>query len=275
MHKAQQSSRQVYGPRLWNWPQKIVLLAGELKTNMRSLFIKEISSFFSNITGYLVIFVYLLINSLLLWVIPGDYNIIDSGYATLSPLFEISPWVFLFLVPAITMRSFAEERRLGTLELLLTRPLSELQIILAKYFAALSLVILSLLPTLIFYLSVYLLGNPQGNVDTGGTWGSYLGLFFLAAIYVAIGIFSSSLTDNQVVAFIVGTILCLVMFMGFEIIAAVPLFSGFEQWIAYLGIHEHYQSISRGIVDTRDVVYFVTIAAFFILLTREVVGKSK
>ncbi|MGC8803309.1 MAG: gliding motility-associated ABC transporter permease subunit GldF [Bacteroidales bacterium] len=242
---------------------------------MRSLFIKEISSFFSNITGYLVIVVYLLINSLLLWIIPGNYNIIDSGYATLSPLFEISPWVFLFLVPAITMRSFAEERRQGTLELLITRPLSELQIILAKYFAALTLVILSLLPTLIFYLSVYLLGNPQGNIDTGGTWGSYLGLFFLAAIYVAIGIFSSSFTENQVVAFIVGTILCLIMFMGFEIIATLPFFSGFEHWIAYLGINEHYQSISRGIVDTRDIVYFVTIAIFFVLLTREVVAKSK
>lgn len=242
---------------------------------MWSLFIKEISGFFSNITGYLVIIVFLLINSLLLWIIPGEYNILDSGYATLSPLFEISPWVFLFLVPAITMRSFAEEKRQGTLELLLTRPLSELQIILAKYFASFVLVVLSLLPTLIFYISVYLLGNPQGNLDTGGTWGSYLGLFFLGAIYVAIGTFSSSLTDNQVVAFILGTVMCLIMFMGFDIIAALPIFSGDEQWIAYLGIREHYQSISRGIVDTRDVVYFITIAALFIFLTREIMGKSK
>jgi len=242
---------------------------------MWSLFIKEISGFFSNITGYLVIIVFLLINSLLLWIIPGEYNILDSGYATLSPLFEISPWVFLFLVPAITMRSFAEEKRQGTLELLLTRPLSELQIILAKYFASFVLVVLSLLPTLIFYISVYLLGNPQGNLDTGGTWGSYLGLFFLGAIYVAIGTFSSSLTDNQVVAFILSTVMCLIMFMGFDIIAALPIFSGYEQWIAYLGIREHYQSISRGIVDTRDVVYFITIAALFIILTREIMGKSK
>ncbi|HOK52067.1 MAG TPA: gliding motility-associated ABC transporter permease subunit GldF [Bacteroidales bacterium] len=260
---------------LWNSLKKVVPLAIGKYLCMGSLFRKEITGFFSNITGYLVIIVFLLVNSLLLWVIPGQYNIMDLGYATLSPLFEISPWVFLFLVPAITMRAFAEEKRQGTLELLLTRPLSELQIIFAKYFAALVLVILSLLPTLIFYFSVYLLGNPQGNLDTGGTWGSYLGLFFLAAIYVAIGIFSSSLTDNQVVAFIIATIQCLIMYMGFDVIASLPIFVGYEHWVAYLGIHEHYQSISRGIVDTRDVVYFITVAAFFILLTREVIGKGK
>ncbi|MCX7987800.1 MAG: gliding motility-associated ABC transporter permease subunit GldF [Bacteroidales bacterium] len=242
---------------------------------MRSLFVKEIVGFFSNITGYLVIMVYLISNSLLLWVIPGEFNVLESGYASLSPLFGISPWIFLFLAPAITMRSFAEEKKQGTLELLLTRPLTPLQIILAKYLAAIVLVLLALIPTLIFYLSIYWLGNPQGNLDTGATWGSYLGLFFLAAIYVAIGIFASSLTDNQVVAFILSAVLCLLLYIGFDILSSFTLFAGYENWIAYLGINEHYRSISRGIVDSRDVIYFLTIASFFIMLTKETLERKK
>ena len=166
---------------------------------MRSLFIKEISSFFSSLTAYLVIGVFILLNSLFMWIVPGQFNVIANGYATLDSLFSISPWVFLFLVPAITMRMISEEKRTGTLDLLHTRPVTELQIILAKFLASWALVLLSLLPTLIYFWSVSRLGSPPGNMDMGGTWGSYIGLLFLGGIYAAIGIFASSLTDNQIV----------------------------------------------------------------------------
>ncbi len=236
---------------------------------MWSLYQKEIVSFFSNITGYLVIIVFLFINSLLLWIIPGDYNILDMGYARLNSFFEISPWVFLFLVSAVTMRSFAEEKKMGTLELLFTRPITELQLVIAKYLAAISLVVLSLIPSLIFYASVYYLANPTGNMDTGGTWGSYLGLFFLAGIYVAIGIFASSLTDNQIIAFIISSLMGVIMFKGFDVIAALPVCTGYEHIILYLGINEHYLSISRGVIDSRDIVYFISITIIFIIITRK------
>jgi ABC-2 type transport system permease protein len=242
---------------------------------MLSLFYKEIAGFFSNITGYLVIIVFLAINSLMLWVIPSEYNIPDTGYATLSSFFEISPWIFLFLVSAVTMRMFAEEKKQGTLELLITRPLSEIQLILAKYFAALVLVLISLIPSIIYYFSIYHLGNPPGNIDRGGTMGSYLGLFFLSSIYVAIGLFSSSITDNQIVAFILSVIISLAMYMGFDILSSFSIFAGHENIIAYVGINEHYQSISRGIIDTRDIIYFITAALFFILLTRLVLESRK
>ncbi len=242
---------------------------------MKQLFYKEIIGFFSTLTGYLVIAVFLIVNSLLLWVIPGVYNIPDGGYATLKPFFEISPWVFLFLVSAVTMRMIAEEKKQGTLEILLTRPLTEMQIILAKYFASVTLVVLSILPTIIFYFSVFYLGNPVGNIDSGGTLGSYLGLFFLASIYAAIGLFASSLTDNQVVAFIMAVILSLIMFIGFDILSQLSVFAGAEHIISLIGINEHYKSISRGIIDTRDVVYFISVAVLFLYFTRTVLQSRK
>jgi ABC-2 type transport system permease protein len=238
---------------------------------MYSLFLKEISHFFSTLTGYLVIGIFLLANSLFLWVLPGSFNIVEGGYSTLEPLFVISPWIFLFLVSAVTMRMFADEKRLGTLELLLTKPISELQIVLAKYFAAVLLVLFSLLPTLIFFASVYFIGNPQGNIDTGGTWGSYLGLFFLAAIYVSIGIFASSLTENQIVAFIISAVISVTFYIGFDALSKIPLFSNLESVIVLLGINEHYKSISRGVIDFRDIVYFIGVA----LLTRTVLQSRK
>ena len=174
---------------------------------MRVLLFKEIRGFFSSLTGYIVIIVFLVANSLFMWVFPGDLNVLDSGYASLDSLFTLAPWIFLFLVPAVTMRMFAEEKRAGTLEFLLTKPLSDLQIILAKYFGALLLVLLSLLPCLIYYWSVSSLGNPTGNLDSGGTWGAFIGLFFLAAIYVAIGVLASALSENQIIAFIIAVLL--------------------------------------------------------------------
>lgn len=242
---------------------------------MVALIRKEIDSFFSSLTGYVVIIVFLVLSGLFMWVFPGDLNIPDSGYATLDTLFIIAPWVFLFLVPAVTMRMFAEEKRSGTLELLLVRPLTDLQIVLAKFSAAVVLVIISLVPTLIYFWSVYKLGNPPGNLDTGAIWGSYIGLVFLAGCYAAIGVFASSLTDNQIVAFIVAVLLCFFFFTGFEMISALPLPLRIEELLLYMGINEHYRSVSRGVVDSRDVVYFLALIALFIFLTRTVLQSRK
>lgn len=236
---------------------------------------KEISVFFNSLTGYIVILVFLLINSLFLWVFPGEFNVLDSGYANLETLFIISPWVFLFLVPAISMRLFSEEKRTGTIELIITRPLSELQIVLAKYFAGLSLVLFSLLPSLIYFFSVYQLGNPVGNIDTGGTWGSYIGLFFLAGIYTSIGVFASALTENQIIAFIIALLLSFFFFIGFESISTLGVLGKFDDILINLGINEHYRSMSRGVLDTRDIIYFIGVIAIFIFATKTVLESRK
>jgi ABC-2 type transport system permease protein len=242
---------------------------------MYSLFIKEIKSFFNSLTGYLVIIVFLLINSLFMWVFEGPMNLIDGGYATIETLFILAPWVFLMLIPAITMRSFAEEKRAGTLDLLLTRPLTVLQIIGAKYFASVVLILLSLLPTLVYYFSVVSLGNPVGNIDQGGTWGSYIGLLMLASAYAAIGIFCSSLTDNLVVSFLLAAILCLFICYGFEQTGTLFTMGKVGKVILSLGIIDHYQSMSRGVIDTRDVIYFVALIVIFLLLTKARLEGSK
>ncbi len=235
---------------------------------MYSLFIKEIKSFFNSLIGYIVIIVFLLINSMFMWVFEGPMNIADGGYATIEPLFILAPWVFLMLIPAVTMRSFAEEKRAGTLDLLLTRPLSEMQIIAAKYFAAVTLILLALLPTLVYYYSVVALGNPIGNIDKGGTWGSYIGLIMLAGAYAAMGIFCSSLTDNLVVSFLLAVFLCLFMCYGFEQLGNLFAMGKTGRVLLSLGIIEHYQSMSRGVIDTRDVVYFIALDTIFLLFTR-------
>ena len=235
---------------------------------MFALLRKEINSFFSTIVGYIVIMVFLTANSLFLWIFPGELNVLESGYATIDTLFIIAPWVFLFLVPAVTMRMFSEERKTGTIELLLTRPLSDLQIISAKFLAGLILVLFSLLPCLVYFISVYLLGNPAGNIDTGGTWGSFIGLFFLAGIYVSIGIFASSMTDNQIIAFILSLILCFLFFIGFESISSIPIFQSIDHVIMNLGINEHYKSMSRGVIDSRDMVYFTIVMVLFLVFTK-------
>jgi len=242
---------------------------------MYSLFVKEIRSFLSSLIGYIVIVVFLLSISLFMWVIRGSTNVLEVGYANIDTLFAIGPWVFLFLIPAITMRSFADEKKSGTIELLLTRPLTDTQIILAKYFAGIILVAISILPTLIYYYSVWRLGAPLGNIDSGGTWGSYLGLMFLGASFVAIGIFASSLTDNQIISFILALVLCFVCYIGFEELSSLSFFGKADTVVQSLGINEHYNSISRGVVDTRDVVYFVSFNTIFILLTRTVLESRK
>ena len=235
---------------------------------MISLIRKELIQFFGSVTGTLVSFLFLVATGLFLWVFPGNFNIPDGGYATLNGLFEIAPWIYLFLIPAVTMRMFADEQRSGTMELLLVRPVSELQLILAKFLAALAVVMLTLLPTLIYFFSVYRLGTPIGSIDTGATWGSYTGLLWLAIIYLTIGLFASSVTDNQVVAFIFAVFLCFFWFSGFGFIAQLPLPSDIATVIVSLGIDAHYESVSRGVLDSRDLLYFVFMALFFILITR-------
>jgi ABC-2 type transport system permease protein len=235
---------------------------------MVSLFKKEITQFFGSITGTMVSVVFLLLTGLFLWVFSGNYNIPNGGYATLDGLFEIAPWIYLFLIPAVTMRMFADEKRSGTMELLLTRPVTELQLILSKFLAALAVVLLTLIPTLVYFLSVYLLGNPVGCIDIGATWGSYTGLFFLAVIYLTIGLLTSSITDNQVVAFILAVFMCFVWYSGFGFLALLPFPSHISSIIISLGIDAHYESVSRGVLDSRDLLYFLLMAGFFILLTR-------
>ena len=242
---------------------------------MFSLLIKEINSFLGSLIGYIVIIVFLSSLGLFIWVFPGEMNVLDSGYSNLNSFFFIAPWVFLFLIPAITMKSFAEEKRSGTLELLITKPLSELQIILAKFFAGLVLVILSLVPATLYVYSVYELGNPPGNLDLAATWGSYIGLLFLGGAYVAIGLFASSMTDNQIISFILSVFLCFFFFVGFDSIAGLGFLSGMADVILQLGINEHYISLSRGVIDSRDLVYFISLVAFFVMLTRIKLSSRK
>lgn len=231
---------------------------------MLAILKKELNSFFASPIGYLVIAVFLLINGLFLWVFKSEFNILNAGFADLNALFFITPWFFLFLIPAITMRSFSDEFRLGTIEILKTKPLTDWQIVFGKYFGALALIVLALIPTLIYVFSVYKLGNPTGNLDTGSTLGSYIGLLFLASAYTAIGLFTSTLSNNQIVAFILAVIISFFMYYGFQAIADLNLLDGIQNF----GMKEHFNSISRGVIDTRDLIYFVSVTAFFLFLTK-------
>lgn len=235
---------------------------------MFTLLKKEINGFLNSLIGYIVMIVFLLMLGLFLWIFPMQFNILDNGYANLDGLFLLAPFIFLFLIPAITMRSFADEKKSGTLELLMTQPLTEMQVVLAKFFAGLILVIIALVPTLIYYLSVYLLGLPAGNLDSGSIWGSYVGLLFLGAAFVAIGIFASSLSDNQIVSFILAVFISFFVYMGFEFIYTFVLSGKVGLIIQSLGINAHYSSVSRGVVDTRDLIYFISVVALFIMLTK-------
>lgn len=234
---------------------------------MYALYLKEIRAFLSSITGYIVILVFLITTGLFLWFFPNDFNILDYGYANLDGLFIVAPIVFLFLVPAVTMRSFSEEKKSGTIELLFTRPLSDMQIIVAKFLAATTLILIALLPTLVYFFSVYKLGFPVGNIDIGSIWGSYLGLLFLGAAFASVGVFASSLSDNQVISFILAIIISSFLYLGFEFIYSLDLFGNIDLFIRSLGISAHYSSISRGVIDTRDVVYFLSVISLFLYLT--------
>ena len=242
---------------------------------MYALFKKEISNFLSSLIGIMVIVVFLLITGLFLWVFQSDFNLLTYGYANLDGLFILAPWVFLFLVPAVTMRSFAEENRTGTIEMLLTKPLSDWQIILAKFLASVCLVLLALIPTGGYYFSVYRLGFPMGNLDSGSIFGSYIGLFLLSSSFIAIGTFCPAVTNNQILAFILSVFLCGFIYIGFEFIYSFSLFGPIDLFIQRLGIAAHYSSISRGVVDTRDILYFLSVMALFLSATKLVLASRK
>ena len=233
---------------------------------MLAILKKEINTFFASPIGYLVIGVFLLLNGLFLWVFKGEFNILNSRVASLSSFFLLAPWILIFLVPAVTMRSFSDEKKQGTLELLVTKPISHFQIVLGKYFGAFVLILMALIPTLLYVYTVSNLGNLEGNLDMGSTIGSYFGLLFLIAAYTAIGIFASTLSDNQIVAFIIAVFICFFFYFGFEGLSNYAFF-GDMVYMENLGMASHYNSMSRGVIDTRDLIYFLSIAVAFLIFT--------
>lgn len=235
---------------------------------------KEISSYFNSLVAFITIGVFLIVAGLFLWVFP-DTSILDYGYAGLETLFNIAPYLFMFMIPAITMRSLAEEKKEGTFELLTTRPLTDWQIIFGKYFASLLIVFFALLLTLVYYVSVYQLGATIGNIDTGAVIGSYIGLFLLGGAFVSVGIFASSITKNQIIAFTIAVFLCFFAYTGFDAMSQLLSLRSVDTFISALGINEHYQSISRGVLDTRDLTYFLSFIALFLVLTKTVLGARK
>lgn len=236
---------------------------------------KEWRQFFSNLTGYIAVILFLLLMGLFLFVFPG-LSILDFGYATLSNFFDLAPWVMLFLVPTITMKSIADEYKSGTFELLKTLPVSPAKLVWGKYLGCLLVVAVALLPTLVYVVSIQQLSD-RGGIDAGGTAGSYIGLLFLGAVYTAAGVCASSFTNNTVVAFITAAFTCFLLYSGFDALSKLPVFAaGADYYIQMLGINFHYRSISRGVVDTRDVLYFITIIIFFLLITqRNIEGGAR
>ncbi|MFN7258791.1 MAG: gliding motility-associated ABC transporter permease subunit GldF [Cyclobacteriaceae bacterium] len=237
---------------------------------MIHVFKKEFNGFLHSLIAYLVIGIFLTAMGLLIWVFP-ETSVLDYGYADLDTLFSMAPYVFIFLIPAITMKSFAEERKLGTLELLLTKPLTDWDIVLGKFFAAFALVVVALLPTLIYYFSIVTLGNPVGNIDTAAVVGSYVGLLFLAAIFCAVGIFTSTLSNNQIVAFLLAAFFCFLLYTGFDSLSS---FAGSQALLVkQFGILYHYESLGKGLIDTRDIIYSLSTAGLLLLFTKVVLGS--
>ncbi len=232
---------------------------------------KELHTFFASPIGYLVVSLFLLVNGLFLFVFKTDFNILNAGFADLNPFFYLAPWIFIFLIAAVTMRSFADELQTGTIEILKTKPISNWQIVLGKYFGAFILILVALLPTLIYFFAVYFLGNPIGNIDIASTFGSYLGLLFLASAFVSIGLFSSTFSGNQIVSFLISVVLGFVFYYLFEIIANSFTYSGYL--FRQIGMYQHYQDLSRGVIETKDLIYFMSITVFFLFLTKIRVEK--
>ncbi|MCV9385371.1 gliding motility-associated ABC transporter permease subunit GldF [Reichenbachiella ulvae] len=241
---------------------------------MYAVFIKEINSFLNSLIAYIVIAVFLTTIGLLMWVFP-ESSILEYGYADMGTLFNLGPYVFMFLIPAITMRFFAEEKRTGTNELLFTRPMTGASIILGKYLAGFVLVLLSILPTLLYFYSVYQLGNPVGNLDISGTVGSYIGLLLLGGVFVSIGVFASAITENQVVAFVLAVFLCFVLYSGLDSLAAIDIWGSSALILQELSMIFHYGALSRGLIDMSDVVYFLSVIAVMLLLTQLVLNGRK
>jgi ABC-2 type transport system permease protein len=242
---------------------------------MRALYFKEIRSFLSSIIGFIFVFIFLVATGIFHWVVPGGTNFLEGAEADLIPFFNLAPILFFILIPALTMRSIAEERRTGTIELLFTRPISDLKIILAKYFAGVTLLVIALIPTVIYYISMYNLALEPEKFDHGATITSYFGLILLGAVFVAIGIFSSSLTSSQIVAFIISMFLCWLFFDGLNRLGAFNVMGKFDVVLQYFGMVKHYDSIRKGVIDTSDVIYFLSLIVFFIFSALTVIKTLK
>lgn len=238
---------------------------------MYAIFRKEVSAFFNSLIAYVVMAAFMVLTGAFLWLF--DNNVLESGYASMDLMFDFGPYLVLFLVPAITMRAFSEEMRNGTLELLQTKPLSDWELILGKYAAALFLIFFSLMPTLIYVASLWYLGNPPGNLDKGATLGAYIGLLGVGAIFAAVGLFSSSLSEGQIVAFIVAVLICFVLFVGFDLLAGIRVLGPVNGFLLKTGIMDHYRSISRGVIDSRDLLYYLSASAVFLIATRIVLNR--
>ncbi|KAB7530517.1 gliding motility-associated ABC transporter permease subunit GldF [Flagellimonas olearia] len=236
---------------------------------MFAIFKREVQSFFTSPIGYLIVGSFLLLNGLFLWVFKGEYNIFDYGFADLGNFFLLAPWIFVFLVPAITMKSFSEERKMGTLELLLIKPISVWKLVLGKFWGAFLLCVIAVVPTIIYVFAISNLGVIEGNFDLGVVIGSYFGLLFLIAAYASIGIFASTLSDNQIIAFLVGILICFMIFNGFDALSSLFSNGETQQWIQGLGAKSHFDSIARGVMDTRDLIYFISLTLFFLYLTHQ------
>lgn len=242
---------------------------------MRALYLKEINSFLSSIIGYVFIIIYLITSGLFHWILSYHTNLLEGAESNLLPYFNLSPYIFLILIPSITMRSIADEKRTGTIELLFTRPISDLKIILAKYFAGVTLLIIAIIPTMTYFISIYYLGKPIGIIDVGATFTSYFGLILLGSVFVAIGIFASSLTSSQIVAFILALFLCWIIYDGFQILGNYNQFEDLDYIIQYFGISYHYDSIKRGLVKMSDLVYFFSVIVLFICAALLVLKTNK
>lgn len=241
---------------------------------MWTIYKKEIRSFLSSLTAYIVIVVFLVATGLFMWVIKGN-NVFDLGTASMGVMFNIAPYIFIFLVSAVTMRSFSEEKRLGTLETLSTRPVSDLGVIMGKYLANVTLVLFAILPTLIYFYTIYELGEPKGNIDTGAMWGSYFGLLLLGAAYTAMGLFASVITENQIVALILSMFLCFFFYTVLGLLGDIKMLDVIGKSLDWFGLDFHYDSLSRGVLDTRDVVYFASFSTLFIWLTKLIYESRK
>ncbi|MBX9449769.1 MAG: gliding motility-associated ABC transporter permease subunit GldF [Taibaiella sp.] len=242
---------------------------------MKEIYLKELRSFFSSMIGYVVLLAFLVMSGILLWVLP-DTSILEYGYASLDQFFRIAPWLLLFLIPAVTMRSFSDEYKGGTIEWLYTKPISSLQIIAGKYLAALTLVIIGILPTLIYLFSIVWLSADGAALDTGGIIGSYIGLIFLCGAFTGIGIFCSAITDSQIVSFIIALILCYILYSGFEALSRITSFAGgADYYLEMIGVDYHYRNMSRGVIGFRNVVYFLSLIFLFFLLTRAMLQRKR
>ena len=242
---------------------------------MIALFRKEISQFFGSLTGLLTIVLFLLVNALFLWIFSGDFNLLDFGFANMDSFFMLSPIIFLIFIPAICMRLFSEEFRSGTMENLLTKPIALWNVVFSKFLAANVLVLIAIFPTLIYFFSIYFLGETIGNLDIGGIIGSYLGLFMLSSAFIGIGVFASSISPNQVVAFLIAIVCNAIIYYGFDVLSSISFLQNWDLYISNLGIASHFSRMSKGVIDSRDILYFLSVCFLFLMLSKTTIQLKR